>query len=111
MQGWAGWRGGSQSRESSPLLHLFRDMDPPLLPVQLPPHKVPKDRAGDFGHCGNRSAEKWVGVILQHKECVRMATPSLSNSLPLSWPTSLPPPKREWGGGARDREQGSLDSK
>lgn len=48
------------------------------------PSKVSMDRAGGFGHCGNVSAEKWVGVIPQ---C--MAALSPSNGLPplvsLAW--------------------------
>lgn len=49
--------------------------------------KVPKHKAGEFGHCSNRSAKKWVGVIFQHKGCTwqlhHLATDSLS------WPASL----------------------
>lgn len=53
--------------------------EPAFGPVSSPcplPSKVSTDKAGGFGHCGNRAAEKWVGVIPQY-----MAGPSPSNGL------------------------------
>lgn len=56
-------------------------------PIQLPTHSKFLNTKLETGHCSNRSAEKWVGVILEHKGCVwqlyRLATASLS------WPASM----------------------
>jgi hypothetical protein len=65
--GGVGFRNGG--REEAPLVTSgFRAASQPLA-LSPAPSKVSTDKAGGFGHCGNRSAEKWVGVIPQHKGC------------------------------------------
>lgn len=84
MQDWGGGRIGESTSCwfcSETWAHLW----PP--PIQLPTHSKFLNTKLETGHCSNRSAKKWVGVILEHKGCVwqlyRLATASLS------WPASM----------------------